>query len=962
MSIFNVPIHSESSVIDDRQINVLRPLPKREPGSYGLYNISLPIITNMVTGIPADENVLGGINLAMTLNELDVVIDPWEEMDRDDFTVQATYAGEPPFSVVADSVKDTELGQRIFRPLPANQLRDGICELRVGVRRISNPGGDYTFGAPLTLLIKTILPGGPDPDPKEPYHQSLPPIQVDKDVLLNGVTKDYLDEYSGLPCVIPAYPFMRKNSVIILHYGAQNVPLPRVTAAQVGSPIRFTIPRSVIEREGTAIPLKLNHSIMDVVENRTAAPSIPVFFNANPTLDLLEAPIVDQSDENDRLDIVALNGEDVLTIISTRKISFMPGDKVKMQWLGVDSGGREVPDEQVWQPTQSTRTHDFPIPYYKARLISRGSATVDYKHTRGTTITDSRKAYVTVTGLPVLLLPPEVPEAIGGSVPAQTPVAHVIVKSQPGAIILGDVLRVYWRVTRVDGSQYTFETQRSVSEALVDKDISFDIPATEIERGDGGRLTVSCQVFRPLVQPQLSEQLLLFIGDTLSELPPPEVPAVRDETLVPENVPLGAEVIIKPYDGMRDQDLVKLDFVGVNPQSSWSRTWDALKPEEVGRSLTERIPFEVLVANRNQEVGLIYTVTNRFSGRIRTSQKLRFRIAMPVPAPDITMIRNAAGIEIPRDSQTFSNSATLSGTAGVSVPVEIRNNGKVLATVTSTPQRTWSYLITPLAPGAYSFTVQTPDSNRPSAAWAFTAVESTVPTVNFVRAPDERIPHNGGTYYQSRITITGTATSGHRIDIRDGATLLGRVTAIGGIWILGERNYSVGRHTITATSTDGSNHVSQPYVFTVQEGLREDTTNFYHQTFNNWRTGNAAPAGDLTLFFSPTHGQYVLKNYTYTNASAGNLLNKTFNNFTPYATYTFTIRVARFDGRFAYPILSLRTNAESSPGLHITHDAMQNYTLRFTPTTPRQTLYIDSWLSTGVGNDSVTAWIQIVRQ
>jgi hypothetical protein len=861
MSIFAVPIHSQGAVIDDRQTDVLRPLPKREPGSSGLYAISVPVITNMVTGIPADENVLGGINLAMTLNELEVVIDPWKGMDRDDFMVQATYAGESPFPVIADSVKDTELNERLFRPLPAAQLRDGLCELRVGVRRISNTGGEYEFGSPLTLLIKTTLPGGPDPDPMAPYHQSLPQIQVDKDVLLNGVTKDYLDEYNGLPCVIPPYLFMRRNSVIILHYGAQNVSLPRVTAAQVGSPIRFTIPRSVIEREGTAIPVKLNHSIMDVVENRTAAPSVPVFFNANPTLDLLEAPIVDRADEDDRLDIVALNGADVLTIVSTRKISFTPGDRVNRRWRGVDFGGREVPDDQLWEPSQSTHTHNFLVPYYKARLIARGSATVDYQHTRGTTITNSRRAYVTVTGLPVLLLPPEVPQAVGGSVPALTPLAHVIVKSQPSAIILGDVVRVRWHVVRADASQYTYETQISVSEALVDQDIVFDIPASEIERGDGGRLTVSYQVFRFNVDTQYSEQLLLFIGDTLSELPPPEVPAVRDEVLVPENVPLGAQAIIKPYDGMRDQDLVKLDFVGGSPQASWSRTWDALTPEEAGRDLIERIPFEVLVANRNQEVSLVYAVTNRFSGRVRVSQKLRFRIAMPVPAPDITRVSDAAGVEIPRGSQTFSNSATLSGSAGVSVPVDIRNNGNMVATVTSTPQRTWSYLVTPLAPGAYSFTVQTPGSDRPSAAWAFTALESAVPTISLVRTPDERIPHNGETYYQSRISITGTATSGQRIDIRDGDTSLGTVTATGGVWTLGERNFTVGRHAITAASTDGSNNVSSPYVFTVREGLWDDTTNFSQQSFNNWERGNAAPAGDLTLFLSPTQGQYVLKNY-----------------------------------------------------------------------------------------------------
>jgi hypothetical protein len=712
-------VYAIQNSLGDQQVDVLPPLPK--PGDLRSLSIDPLIIANLITGLPADEKVVGAINHDMLLKGLNVVLDPWLNMLRgDEWVVRAIYGSEPPITLLADTAKETEVDQRIFRTISANQLKDGLCNLQVGVRRISNAGGDYEQSIPLTVLIKTTLPGGPDPDLNEPYHQNLKPIQVDQDILINGVTKDQLDEDGGVRITVPAYEHMRKNSVILVHWGSKTLVLPRVKEDQVGKPISFMVLRNIIELEGPAIPLKLNYSLMDVVENRSAAPAPPIYFNVNPKLDLLEAPIVDKADQQNRLDIVALKGEDVLTFISSRKVTFSPGDLVKLKWVGVDSGGHEVLDEQIWEPGESSRAHDFHIPYYKVHLIARGSAKVAFTLTRKLVTTDSRVAFVTVTGLPVLLLPPEVPEAVGGAVPVQTPLAHVIVKKQPGAIIEGDVVRVFWHILRADGSEHEYIGQRRVSADLIDKDIVFDIQPEDIAAGDGGKLTVSYIVYRDLTRPQPSENLFLFIGDTLSELPAPIVNAAPKGVLIPEDVQQGAEVIIRSYVGMRALDRVKLEFVGSTQDRSWSITQD-LTLEQVGHNLLNRVPFERVAANRYQEVALRYTVTNQFTGQIRNSKILPLKIGELIPLEILSVQETATGRIISKNSLTLENDVTVKGQVSPFQEVEVFDRLASIGKPRVDAKGQWAIELTNLATGSHSLTAQVTGSDRPpSSPWSFT--------------------------------------------------------------------------------------------------------------------------------------------------------------------------------------------------------------------------------------------------
>jgi hypothetical protein len=190
MSVFNTP----EPPVKARQIDLLPPLPK--PGDIRVNSIDPLIISSLISELPADEETEYGLNRLAFLDKpgLHTTIDPWPSREPgDNWIVEASYSPGNRITIANGTFsKDTPEDARLHPVIPQTSLRDGVCDLVVGVRRVSNPGGDYERSPPLTVLIKTSLPGGPDPDENKPYHQGLAPIKVDPTVLWDGVTKDYL--------------------------------------------------------------------------------------------------------------------------------------------------------------------------------------------------------------------------------------------------------------------------------------------------------------------------------------------------------------------------------------------------------------------------------------------------------------------------------------------------------------------------------------------------------------------------------------------------------------------------------------------------------------------------------------------------------------------------------------------------------------------------------------------------
>ena len=181
----------------------------------------------------------------------------------------------------------------------------------------------------------------------------------------------------------------------------------------------------------------------------------------------------------------------------------------------------------------------------------------------------------------------------------------------------------------------------------MDKDIEFTVPKDYIEKWDGAKVLVEYTVRRTDTEDVGSEPLVLAIGDITAQLPRPEVEDAKDDVLIPEEVPNGAVVTINPYPGMRALHVIRLDFIGATQDDSWSSPPIEVQPAMVGIAITRTVPFEKLLANRNNTVELVYTVTNPFTKTQRVSERRRLNIGSPIPNPDITTVKDGNSNDIP---------------------------------------------------------------------------------------------------------------------------------------------------------------------------------------------------------------------------------------------------------------------------------------------------------------------------
>jgi hypothetical protein len=85
---------------------------------------------------------------------------------------------------------------------------------------------------------------------------------------------------------------------------------------------------------------------------------------------------------------------------------------------------------------------------------------------------------------------------------------------------------------------------------------------------------------------------------------------------------------------------------------------------------------------------------------------------------------------------------------------------------------------------------------------------------------------NGGTTTETRITLTGTASKGQKVQILDDTTVKGEPTADAttGIWTLEVTALNVAAHSFTAKALYGSGQVSAAWVVNVLPPLAIDTT------------------------------------------------------------------------------------------------------------------------------------------
>ncbi|MFJ7794870.1 hypothetical protein [Pseudomonas sp. NPDC096950] len=231
--------------------------------------------------------------------------------------------------------------------------------------------------------------------------------------------------------------------------------------------------------------------------------------------------------------------------------------------------------------------------------------------------------------------------------------------------------------------------------------------------------------------------------------------------------------------------------------------------------------------------------------------------------------------------------------------------------------------------------------------------QTQAPIVTSIITGDSLVPNNGETYYQNNIIIQGRATPQQQVFVLDGDRNLGRYAVDdNGDWFVPERNFAVERHVITAQSVNGG-QPSQPYSFTVRQGLLADVANFGVAQWFGWGPLPANNPFSFSFYTQTGWGYYALKVVRTSGTEMAVALYKTFDNLQPGATYEFRV-AAMSQG----PTIRLRlSTGEQSVAIRPNPTVWQETALSFVPKTPSTTLYVENALAGWMG----LAWIRIIK-
>jgi hypothetical protein len=209
---------------------------------------------------------------------------------------------------------------------------------------------------------------------------------------------------------------------------------------------------------------------------------------------------------------------------------------------------------------------------------------------------------------------------------------------------------------------------------------------------------------------------------------------------------------------------------------------------------------------------LTAVATDAFGNTGTASAALNVTVDSTAPGgPSIAAFGPDTGVQ--GDSITSAHVLHLSGTAEAGSTVKLYDGATLLGSATTNDSGTWNFTTGSLADGIHGLTATATDvaGNTGLLSTAFkVTVDSIGPGAPSIAAfrPDSGIKGDGITNAQV-LKLNGSAEAGSTVDVYDGGTLLGTVTANGsGVWSLTTGSLADGAHSLTAVATDPAGNAS----------------------------------------------------------------------------------------------------------------------------------------------------------
>jgi hypothetical protein len=398
----------------------------------------------------------------------------------------------------------------------------------------------------------------------------------------------------------------------------------------------------------------------------------------------------------------------------------------------------------------------------------------------------------------------------------------------------GDIIYLLWEGLTQGGVSVVYTADYTVKNGEENTPATFIVPRSYLDSIADGSLTISYRVQSiktGLTRP--SENQAYTVQGAVSELlPAPTVAGVtQGGELNPTLITDGVLVTVR-YDSMVATDAIRVAWFGEPP-------FIVEVPGNASKTVQVTMPNSVVAASLNQPVAVRYGVTHAGSTE-SASEAISFRVGAlaeaQLPKPVVPEAQNGV-----LDLSTFAGDATVTVAKWPLIAVGqtvwltvIGPNGvptlKLLEEYPITeaevangirreiPRADLEQVVSMLAVTCkVGFDGGASEQNAKTFPIAiYTVNDSAGPSITSVTDSKGQVA-NGGTTFDTSITLAGKASPSQQVQILDGTTSKGDVSVnANGDWTTVLAGLSVASHSITVKGLYGSNPVSAARTFTVQ--------------------------------------------------------------------------------------------------------------------------------------------------
>jgi hypothetical protein len=222
--------------------------------------------------------------------------------------------------------------------------------------------------------------------------------------------------------------------------------------------------------------------------------------------------------------------------------------------------------------------------------------------------------------------------------------------------------------------------------------------------------------------------------------------------------------------------------------------------------------------------------------------------------PTLVNVLDASGKEVSEAGQTISTTLKLKGTASKGQQVEIYDGsgasavskGKATADATT---GAWELTIT-VAAGAHRLYAKSlyHSADTYSNVRNLTVVVEVVPAITSLRDSAGVSVPNGGSTYQTGITLNGTAAPNQQLQILLNGTARANVTAnASGAWTYSIAGLAVFSHRFIARAMPAGKPDSAPWTVNVLSEWKDHFTDFQNGSYNGWIAHTGARSGSIRV-------------------------------------------------------------------------------------------------------------------